>query len=632
MIGIQLDGERDFLETLPDTKISMQLENPLLADGDKLSPGSFSLPFSLPGGNKSPGNAARLRNPDVIENNEAYQVQKAMLFYDGLPLKKGTLKASRSEGDEISANFLFGLSQVGDDFKTARLRDAISENIVIDASAITKKIYLKRTTGGNYNVTINGKNYDESDIDSLRIAINTDAEATLDTGVYVPWAQIITSGNSPSGLITPDYLEIKLRLYYTFYDDVLEMEFQLWQDSTDPHQELSVSTDSPEDYQVESFDMDAYYDAFDTFLSGYLSGSYPTDKIRFPVFFNANAYNDQPIKNGEVINAVNASGIIRNEANWGLLNSKPEQVRNYNSIQPFLRLRWVLDRLGELFNFTLEGDFYDLTEDMLLDNSVMLDLPQAYIGETPFVFWRRSFNLNELVPDIAVTDIFLALKLRYNVGIYFDEVTRKVRMQLREVIALSNVYEDITPYASPVKPIVDSRHTGFTIKILKEDSDKLSVEETVTVGTPDKTITIPMGRLHGSSATVIDGVALTGPRVSRNIDEKFGLRVFHYRGVVDGGAFNYPAASISSDTLYEPLADFVLQQGIYSRFHKYWLLFQRNRRTVQIDSDFPLRKIRNLNWELKYRYDRTNYLIKSIHLTLTNDDMEVNKVELITMN
>jgi hypothetical protein len=633
MIGIKLEGQNELLDTLPDTQISMRLENPLLGDDARISPGSYTLPFELPGGNTSPKNSALLKNPDVIENNEAYQPQRATLLFNNVPFRKGTLQSTDTGQDRISSNFLFGLSQVDEKIKTAKLRDIINQNISIDSNAITKKIYLKRITSGDYNVTINGKNYTAASITGLRTLINADFEASLDTGVYMPFATVISTGTTPSGLISASYLELKPAIYYTFYDDVLEMEFQLSADSTDPHEVLNITTDEPASYQVEGFDMSTYYSAFDTFFSGYISGTYPTEIFRIPAYFNANAYNDQPVKQGELVNGINSSGIIRNNANWGLTNAQPFTIRNFNSIQPFVRLKWLLNKIAEVFNFTIDGDFYEHpdVDNMLIDNSTSLDVVLPFIGTTPFIFWRRSFNVNELLPDLSVITFLQGIASRYNVGMYYNERTRNVTMQFREEIAKSIQYEDITSISSPIRPVKTERITGFMVKVPKEDTDTLSFDETKTVGTPQREIQITCGRLWQVNAVIIDGVAVTGPRVSRKTGDKFGLRIFHYKGIVSGSAFNYPGADINGTIIYEALNDFILQQGIYTRFHQYWLLFEKNRRLVNVEMNLPFRSIINIEWDLKKRYNRSNFLLKSIDVKLTNTGMRVSNVELITM-
>jgi hypothetical protein len=618
MIGIKLEGDTEYLDTLADTEIEINLENPLLGDAEKLSPGSYSIPFNLPGGEASPKNAAKLKDPDVIANTESYVVQKVDLFYDDQPYKRGTLKAKISDRNQsIQTNFFFGLNALSEDFKNARLRDVLNDNIVIDGASRLREVFVKYTGAGTPAITVNGKEYAAADWDTIRIAINTDGEDSVDSGKYVPYATYVAAGpTTPSGHAAP-YIKLKLVRWDTVLGSPLET------DSVDPLLELIVTyaEELVGDYIMDSWDMDPYYDAFDTFLSGYLTGTYPTPKFRFPTIFNAALHGDKNIKTSEIINAVDAAGMVRNVA----ANDK-----GYNSIQPFLRLQWVLDKIATYFDFSLEGDFYTSVGERLLDNSVTLDVVQVYLYNKEFCWWRRSFNCNELVPDITVVQFLKAICGRYNVGMYYNEITGKVRMQKREAIALSYNYEDIDSIASPNEGNEDLRFTGYTMRVPKEETDLLSVEETLTIGTAQETYPIDCGRLHATSSQVSGGFT-TGPRVSRKNNDKFGLRIFHYKGIVDNGVNEYPQADIHGTSDYEALQDFILLEGIHTTYHKYWLLFEKNRLLVKLKVNWPLRSLMQFDWELKRRFDRTLFLVKSFKVRLTNKNVSVSDVELYTM-
>ncbi len=623
MIGIKLDGEAGYLETPDDISIDITLENPLLGDADRLSPGGYSLPFNLPGGDASPTNAAKLNHPDVIENNEAFALQKAQLYFDDIPFKSGTLKGGSATDTTIESYFTFGLNSLSPKLKTAKLRDVVAEEIVIDNSAITKKVYAKYTVGGSRTITVNGKTYTGASWAAVAALIN--ADNLLDSGKYLPFATVIAAGNSPSGYV-PEYLEIKLSLYYTYYDTILMMDFYLYQDSTDPLQELSLSVDDATNYLFDTnlLPGSAYHTAFVDFIDDYITGTYTHNKFRFPTMFNANLYDGQLLKNTEVINAVNSSGLIANN---------PFESRARNSVQPFLLLKWVLDKIATDFNFTWEGSFYTdaTTATRLIDNSIALDVPQEFLFNRKFCFWRRSFNLNELVPDLTVIEFLKRLASRYNLGIGINEVTGNVMIAYREPIALSTAYDDITALSSPPEGNEVLSTTGFTLSIKKEDSDALSLDESISVGEPEETIEIGCGRLHQMGTDVFNDGLVTGPRTSRKNNEKFGLRIFHYKGITDNGVFTYPAADLHSATSYEALNNFILLIGLYDRFFKFWLLFRKNKRVVKASVSWPLRLLLKFDWALKRRIGGNNFLVKSLKIKMTNRDVKATEVELLTM-
>jgi len=573
MIGILLDGETEFLETEPGTSINIKLESPIFGDGERLSPGSYSLPFTIPIGDRSPSNASKIKNPDVIENNEAYQLQKATLFASSevpapIPFKKGNLKAKNAGDDKASAYFTFGLNSLNENFKTAKLRKVVAENIVIGGTDITKKIYIQNNSGSNWNITVNGKAYTGSDIFTLRNAINDDFAAGLDSGQYLPHCDVTLAGATPSGLIVGDFITIKLQVLYTGM-------FGVGQDSVDPLQELSATTDEA-DYLFEG-DLGTYQAEFDTFMALYNNTPYPNDKLRFPVLFNGDPHGEV-LKDGEIVNGVNSTGLIQNEFNWGLENSRPLEIKNYNSIQPFLRRKWILDKIAETFGFVWEGDFYDHADvdNMLEWNTAGLDVPQLFIGAKKFVFWKRSFNLSELVPDITVVEYLKRLGNRYNLAIYENEQTKKVRIAFRESIAKSLIYDDITAISSPRKNTEPLQIAGFTLSLKKDDTDTTTSDESVIVGTSEETVEMECGRLFQQASTIIELRTVSGPRVIQKFGENGMMRTFYYQDIVDVAAFTYPSAGINGATIYEGLNDFILLIGLYNVFWKYWMHYRRN--------------------------------------------------------
>jgi hypothetical protein len=262
----------------------------------------------------------------------------------------------------------------------------------------------------------------------------------------------------------------------------------------------------------------------------------------------------------------------------------------------------------------MEGDFYELleTEDILIDNNQTLDLLQDFIGNNKFAFWRRSFNLNEFVPDMSVVDFFKGLQSRYNLAIYYNDNSRKVRMQMRETMAKGYTYDDITSICSPVDGIDDQRVAGYVLRTKKESSDDFSVEESFTIGDAEAEQPILCGRIQRVQSKIVDGGVLTGPYVSRKNAEEFGLRVFHYKGIQSNGAYNFP-------------------NNLYTKFWQYWGMFDQNRLIVKLKVNFPLRRLLYFNWELKRRFDRSNYIVKSLDIRITNGGIEVTNAELATM-
>lgn len=618
MIGIKLEGDSELLETMPDTSIDMTLENPLFGEDDNfLSPGSYSWPFTIPAGEISPKNAAKLKNPDVIENNAGYQLQNAQLFYGGIPFKSGTLKGKSSSRDQIAAHFAFGLNSLSPALKTARLRDIFNETIVISNDAVTKEIYIKRLNANVTGFTLNGILHTDNSTSGLGVLINNyfDANMVLDGDIWLPRSTLISSGSTPGGM-TASYLQIRMARKVT---DIVT-GLPILQYSTDPLIELNVKIEANvrADFNLEVGDLTAYYADFKTFSDA---------RMKFPVMFNADLHDADVSKEIEIINGVNTSGLVVNDPNYGFY-----RIRNLNSLQPFVLLKHVLDTIALEFDFEYDGDFYtepDLPT-ILIDNSQTLDFPMELVGDTKFIFWRRTFNLNELLPDLTVVEFFKALKSRYNLGIYVNESTGKVRLKKRESIALAIGYEDVTPRSSPVDGDEDLRVTGIKLFAPKEDSDKFSADESYVVGTdPQKTYPIRCGRIFRTRSVIFFSGRVEGPYTSRRNGEKYGMRVFHYKGLVNNGSYSYPAAGINGTQINETLTDFL--NNLYLKFWRYWLGFEKNRRLVKVAVDYPFRLLRYYDFEQKRRFDRMNYMVKSLRFKITNQRVSVSDVQLYTM-
>jgi hypothetical protein len=605
MIGIKPEGQTDYLQTKSDTSIEITLENPLLGDVDRISPGSFSIPFDLPAEDDSPDNSESLKNPDVLENNEAYQLLKATLFYDDVPFKKGNLKTKKLGGGKSSNYFTFGLNTISEDFKKAKLRDVMNEVMVVDTTTMVKEITITWLDTGDYaaarSITVNGKEYSGTDgtaWETIKDDINLDGFAARDTGKVMVFAS--TSG----------FYDITIKLaHWIAPSGVTDATF----DVTDPLEELSVRFDDVKKYSWVANSFGAYYTGFENFLNGYITSSYATNKVRFPIVFNDDLFGGEAVRETNVINAVDAGGVVKNDPLLG---------KNYNSIQPFVRLRYVLDKIGTYFGFDWEGDAYTETEmqNRLIDNSQTLDVLQYFIGDNKFAFWKQSFNLADHVPDISVVDFIKRIAVRYNLAVSYNEQSSKVSMRFREPLVKAKAYEDITLLCSPVNGIDDLRVPGYQLTVALEEKDAYSTVEIYKDAIPKEEIPIACGRIQRTASRVIDELVISGPLTKRKNGEKFGLRLFNYAGIVSGKPGATIQGSYSEDIT-----------TIRNNFHTYWLMFSANRRQVMLSVDWELRHLIEFDWELKRRFDRKDFWVKSIKFRLTQSKVSSSEVELMTL-
>jgi hypothetical protein len=121
MIGLQT-FEGLALELSPDTTISVELNNALLADAD--NNGSYALPFTLP---RTATNQRVLGFPELLDNvaGQVRSYERTDVFDDGLHLLSGTLQLLRITASTYEMTLLFGASAVMSKLKTVKLRELV---------------------------------------------------------------------------------------------------------------------------------------------------------------------------------------------------------------------------------------------------------------------------------------------------------------------------------------------------------------------------------------------------------------------------------------------------------------------------------------------------------------------------
>jgi hypothetical protein len=606
MIGVQIDNT--FAELNEDTTISVELFNPIFNDGDVIK-GSSTMPFNMPGAEKSEVNSRLFKNPDVIGNIESFKSVDSKLFYAGVPWRSGKLKATGYDKSVIQANYIFGISTIADNIKTAKLRDIITgQSNTFDSLTLNKGFYIKNNVAFPLKLKINGREISASSLINLHGLINQTENETKVSAI------LGVSGDTPGGATLPWLLvSVNPLLGGDPHDPT-------WPISVEPIEDTEAEKAK---WYIEPVGMSAYGDAIRDFVES-------NSLMCFPTRFNPGLYGDAPNpKPNDIVNGKNSSGFLLNTIDNGSF-----LVNNRNSIHPFLKVKFVLDQIASEFDIEFEGDWYDDpdTDKMLLDNSACLDVSLPFIGTKNYIFCKRTFNLSDLVPDITVQGFLKSFQNRYNLAIYQNEKNGKIVMQKREPIAKANTYTEITSKSGPTAPIDDQRLTGTRLVAVIDSEDALAVTDEHTVGEPEPDGEIKseisgisseftIGQLDGE-----DGI-VTGPYVSKKQNSKTPFRIFYYLGDVDNGTFVYQGASINATGYDEKFSGI---NGLYEKNYKAWLKKRMDRQVINLDVDFPFRTLREIPWAVKHRYDRSNFLIYSISVQLTMKRVMISKVKLYT--
>lgn len=640
MIGIEVNGE--FLDLFPDTRINLKLINPIFGDNN-IIPGSYTIPFDIPGGDTSPKNARILKNPDVIENPEARINQIATLYFDGVKYKKGTLSTVQAGKKRITCKFTFGIATISEDIKTTRITEICDESVVMASNSFTKQIYVECLVVPNAadpsttsSITINGTTYEATDqsiggvvkINGEFIAVpggGADIATTNKAFVIIINDNTddprVFAANSGSGftiqpLYNPGVLE-----------SVLTLDFPKEQAT---HWDIDAST----------FE-DAYNNSIITFLNNYLSATPADDRIRFPMKKNLSLYKDEKIKyrfgffDFNLINYNYAGSYVLNKVK----DSSNSNLRPFNrtSVAPAITLKWVLEEIATYFGIDYEGDFFDDPDypKIVFEHSNTLDIRIPFIGSVDWIATRRSFNVNEFIPNLTVTDLLKAIQSCINVAIYLNEKTGALRFQLREPILDSTTAEDITPLCSPTPGPNLEVEEGIRLERTTDSNELTAIADVFEVGTSSKKIEMKVNSLFVLESTKVSpdiGIGAASalsfelPLSKRSLDTGIPLTFIFY-ALKNNGTFNYATANIHLAD-----GDFTLPgaNGLALKRWKSFLTFLLNRKSIPVDIDYQIRHLIDIDWEKKYTFDRVKYLINSLDVTFTMRGVESTRAELYT--
>ena len=607
MIGIKVYEQ--WLQLNPDTVVPWRLNSPIFND-DNIIEGSYTLPFVIPVGKDSPYNDALLGFPGLPENAGSKKEHPAEIFFDGLLLFSGILVIKSGSANQATANFKIGIAKYKSLLQSITIPELVREEIVLDAANLVRWIYIKPsgTASSPYGIRVNDTLYEEDTLSDLATAINAAEAEPKVTATYID-----SGPNTPGGLTAP-YIQLRPAF------------------SNDPLAPLSInaaedSSSARGHWLIDTFDFDNYTTPIATALAGYFDDSipYPTDKIRFPYLVNTGLYTDDfttgsdsvsdKNKRYPSINARNETGIIFNEPNTGKFNNI-----NYNSLAPYVRLRYVIDKMIDEIGIDFEGDVLTNTDvnNILFYTSRVLDVPQAFIGSRPFIWWRRSFNLDELLPEMSCIELLKELQKLLNFALYVNEATGKVRMQFRKAMITSRNFIDITARVSPWMDYDDTSLAGIRLTQEVDDTDAIAkaaaADHIFDLGDDPESIisTAFSGFFFNNTFNVDDdATTLTGPFAIQRAQSGRAPRFIFYKGYTSKGTWTYPSAAAAGTGINLQLSN------LFTNQYREWLRFLRDRRQYTYAWDIELPEILDLNWERKYRIDRVNYLLKSLSFDLT---------------
>ena len=639
MIEIEIVGTGEVLDLYPSTRINLKLFNPIFGD-DNIIPGSYTIPFDIPGGDESPKNARLLKNPDVIENPEARLHQTAILYIDGIKYKKGRLSTVKAGSKVINCKFTFGIATISESIKTTTITEICNEEVVMASNSYTKKIYLECLEAPNAafpdtisSIVVNGVTYEATDqsgagvvkINGAFIAVpGGDGTVATTNKAYViainnntddPRANAINSG---SGFTVQPFSSPG------DINSILSVDLPTGQAT---HWTIDASTFEGE-----------YNNDIITFLNNYISATPADDRLRFPMKVNTGLYGDERLKhrygffNFNLINYNYSGAFVLNSVRDDLItNLRP---KNRTSISPHVTLKWVMEEIATHFGITYEGDFFTDPDypKILFEHSNTLDIRMAFIGSVDWLPTRRSFNVNEFLPDLTVTELFKSIQSCFNLAVYLNERTGALRFQKRDPIISLTAYVDITNLCSPTPGPDLEVDEGIRMERTKDGNELTALADVFEVGTTGKKIENKVNSLFIQNDTKISpdhgigsasAAAFNIPSSKRVLSQSIPLTFIFY--ALKNNGSNYSTANIHLND-----GNFTLPgaSGLALKRWKKYLTFLLNRKSIPVDIQFEVSQLIDIDWETNYRFDRVNYLINTLDVTLTMTGVETTKAEL----
>lgn len=587
MIQIEIPG-KGFLQMPENASIGLKLNNPVFADNNFI-PGDYSFPFDISGGDFNGHNAWLLAHPDIPENATGiYEIPDVKLYIDQNLYRTGTLIINKASSGKYSINFRFGFKNIRSDFGSFKIRDLIDEEIVITTETYNKQVVIDYDgqTLSTYKLIVNGTTFEAASMTALATAINNDPDLSatyFDTGDH--WG--ITENRI---LISPQT------------------------GSDDPATEFTVKFEAETNswqWHITGNPQTAFLADYEIFLDTYRSAVNPY--LFFPYMAHANYFNNAGLTIG--LNRLNYS----NEYIF------PSGTIYTGSIyQPYVSLKYIFESITNEFGIVFEGDFFtDLFFDkMLFYNAALMAYLEPYIEEKNYMFYRSSFNVRELVPDISISDLLKGLQAKWNLDIIFNKEGNKITVNYRKQIANSTTYVDYTAISSPVGELDFTQYvTGYKLITATEPNDSLDSDDSYTLGTPGDSDKI-MSSIGSIKQNITSGPFL-GPYVRQEAGTNFIPRIFFYVGEVTNVGITYQQAN------YKGLeVNFAGVTGLGETSWKEWLHLIKGRMTALFTINLEFRHINSIDWEQKVMIDGSAYLIKSIDVKIAAKGIEPAKVEL----
>lgn len=581
MIAFSINGE--FLDMPPRSAVSLQRQSPLF-QFEGLVQDDYTLPVGFP---NTPRNSRIFDFPHIVENASRLRPKwEATMWFNGVPRLKGEIRAkSPINSKVITANFVAGLSLIGDDVKTRKLSEIIDEEIVIHEQEIYKAITIIFNIGGTYKLKINGNIYDETVFATLINAINTDPAANYTaSGV----SDVLTVTMDEVGLFVPFHIEADSES-----NAVVSGVLPLW--------------------------LINYNTAYVDWVADHLGSARLDKKIRLGTFGNLAAVNDA-LKDFPVCNYIRGGEFVPNRfRDQPLPNSEME---NRTSLVPQLTLKAMLDAIAAYYDISV--NFFALNDEDVLFSPMALDQAVKFFNGESLILWPNAFNLSQLVPDMTVNDLLKALQVGFNAQMTFDPETKVLDISHRQPLIVSRPYEDITLFCSPPSDVQLAIQKGLRFSLTADTRDKVTDADLTPsdylVDEGERLLQAGFGapgmRNHTLRANWPQDGALLTVWVDLPQESQFPLKLVRY---VDGDEPHLDSRPFLWDN----------PAGLIANYWEDSMELENNPVTIKNTWIMPRNDIFATRWGQRWRIDRSDYLLHSFGVGLTANGPTVSECMMV---
>lgn len=637
MIGFQINGE--FLDLPESPSVELNRNSPIFQQ-DGFVVEDYTLPITFP---NTPRNARILNWPHLVDNAERQRPKwNCTLFYNGVPRLTGELRAkSPINSRVISANFIRGISQIGEDIKKRSIRDVVDDQIVIHSTDFQKSFKLEYDDTVSENqcaLIINGTTYEGTDVTDLITVINADTEKTFT--VSNPSGNILEITNNSTSEFNPFTIE-----EFTFASDTTLRSGTVTRRAVWKFVEVPAWVTS-------------YNSLYQEWAADYI-GNDSTKPFRLGTFYNRAREKEIPQFNQTVINYIDENGLRPNKIQTGL-NSIFAEVFSGTSISPQVTVDHVLSKIEAYYGITIEAFFRNEYPDepYVFISPMTIDQPLAFLvpynplpyfrsryenSQRPkpsnlFNFYRRDFFLSEFLPDMTVNEILKALQTFFNCEMAFDNDSRILTYTNRKAFAQTRQYQDITDRCEPFTDLQNPILDGVNLKIPRAEKDTLDISTLTLTANPytsyetgegERPLELPISVLptvdFSGTTVVFDSETLPKEvgAMEMEEDESFPLMV----GIIhsyksDIGLSENDLCRLTSITAVQNLTWY----GAFNMFEKNWkdwVLLEDSLTTITCNWLMTREQAFNLAWGQRFRIDRNDYLLRDFNVTMRNNGLSM---------